>query len=206
MKVDPKNLTTDGRRRFMGSVVVPRPIGWISTIGKNGIVNLAPYSLFNIVFYGPVPLIFVSPHWIRSGKQVKKKDTLRNMEETGEFVVNVVTEDVAEAMNLTAGFYPSDVSEVELAQLTTAPSDLVTAPRIVESPINLECRVTEILQIGKPEVIGEMVLAEVLRVHVRDDLYQDGVIDVSALRVIGRMGDGKYTRTRELFTMIVPKV
>ena len=204
MKIDPVNLTVRERLIFMGSVVVPRPIAWITSVGSSGVVNLAPYSLFNIISYEPVPMIFVSPHRNDYGKQVRIKDTLRNIEETKEFVVNMVTEETAEAMNISAGPYPPEVSEVTLTGLTTVPSDIVQPPRIAESPVNLECRVAQIMNFGEDISAVSMVLAEILRVHVRDELYSNGMVDVSALHVIARMGYNKYTRTRDIFEMKAP--
>lgn len=204
MKINPKELDPVNRRLFMGSVICPRPIGWITSVGKSGVINLAPYSLFSLVSYGPIPIVFVTPHRVRKGNEIKKKDTLRNIEQTREFVVNVVTENLAEAMNVTARAYPSEISEVEKAGLTTIPSDLVKPPRIAESPINLECKLSQIIELGAPKVSEQMVLAEVLRVHVWDELVITGSIDINSLHVIGRMGHNKYTRTRDLFNLSEP--
>lgn len=204
MKIDPRELDPVSRRLFMGSVICPRPIGWITSVGKSGVINLAPYSLFSLVSYGPVPIIFVTPHRVRKGNEIKKKDTLRNIEETGEFVVNVVTENLAEAMNTTARAYPSEISEVEMAGLSTIPSDLITPPRIAESPINLECKLSQIIELGKSKVSEQMVLAEVLRVHVWDEFFTGGTININSLHVIGRMGHNKYTRTCDLFSLPEP--
>jgi len=204
MKIDPEKLDPVARRLFMGSVVCPRPIGWITSIGKSGVVNLAPYSLFSLVAYGPVPIVFVTPHTARKSGEIRKKDTFRNIEETGEFVVNVVTENMAEAMNISAIYYPPEISEVEKAGVTVVPSDLVKPPRIAESPINMECKLTKIVELGKPELSEQMILAEVLRVHILDKLYQDGYVDIGSLHLIGRMGHNKYTRTRDLFNLPEP--
>ena len=204
MKINPKELDPVNRRLFMGSVICPRPIGWITSVGKSGVINLAPYSLFSLVSYGPIPIVFVTPHRVRKGNEIKKKDTLRNIEQTREFVVNVVTENLAEAMNVTARAYPSEISEVEKAGLTTIPSDLVKPPRIAESPINLECKLSQIIELGAPKVSEQMVLAEVLRVHVWDELVITGSIDINSLHVIGRMGHNKYTSTRDLFNLPEP--
>jgi flavin reductase (DIM6/NTAB) family NADH-FMN oxidoreductase RutF len=206
MKVDPVSLNVRERLIFMGSIVVPRPIAWITSVGKSGVVNLAPYSLFNLICYEPVPMVFVSPHRNDYGEKIRIKDTLRNIEETKEFVVNMVTEETAEAMNISAGPYPPEVSEVALTGLTTVPSDEVQPPRIAESPVNLECRVTQIMNFGKDISAVSMIIAEILRVHVRDELYKDGMVDVSALHVIARMGYGRYTRTREIFEMRTPQM
>jgi flavin reductase (DIM6/NTAB) family NADH-FMN oxidoreductase RutF len=168
------------------------------------VVNLAPYSLFNLIAYEPVPMVFVSPHRNDYGNQVRIKDTLRNMEETKEFVVNMVTEENAGAMNISAGPYPPEVSEVTLTGLTTIPSDIVLPPRIAESPINMECRVVQTMNFGEGISAVTMVIAQILRVHVRDELYRDGMVDVSSLRVIARMGNNRYIRTRDVFEMKAP--
>ncbi|MFC1907019.1 flavin reductase family protein [Chloroflexota bacterium] len=201
MKIDPKDLTRGERHRFMGNLVVPRPIALVSTISGDGILNLAPFSLFNIVSYQPVPMLFFTP-----GRRPdrSKKDTLVNVQQTGEFVVNLVTEEIAEKMNVASGRFPSDVDEFSVSRLTPVPADLVKAPRVEESPFNMECRLTQIIEFGKPDITGEMILGEILRVHVRDDLYRDGVIDAVHSHIIGRMGWGLYTRTRDLFDISHP--
>ncbi len=201
MKIDPQNLTRRERHLFMGNLVVPRPIALVSTISKDGIPNLAPFSLFNVVCYHPVPVVFFTS---QRRKGVSKKDTLVNIEQTQEFVINMVTEDIAEKMNVASADYPPEVDEFEVSGLTPVPGDLVKAPRVAESPINMECRLTQIVEFGKPDVTAEMILGEVLRVHVRDDLYREGVIDTASSHIIGRMGWGLYTRTRDLFEIQHP--
>jgi flavin reductase (DIM6/NTAB) family NADH-FMN oxidoreductase RutF len=210
MKFNPKEMADREGYLFMGNVVIPRPIALVSTVSKSGLVNVAPYSLFNVVCYWP-PIVFISPHrkpddmkkgTIRRGDV--KKDTLRNVEDTKEFVVNMVVEDISEAMSIAAAYYPPHVSELDPANLTTVPSDLVEPPRIAESPINLECRLTEVIQFGKPKVIADMILGEVLRVHIEDRFYRDGKVDSKSLRLIGKMGYNIYTRTTDQFEMKVP--
>ena len=186
---------------LMGSVVVPRPIALVSTVSRDGVLNLAPYALFSLVCYHPVPIVAFTP-MRRLG--VSKKDTLVNIEETGEFVINMVTEDIAEKMNTTSKVLPPEVDEFDISGFTPMASDLVRAPRVAESPVNMECRMTDIVEFGKPHITGEMVLGEVLRVHIRDDLYKYGIVDSRTLGAIGRMGWAYYTRTRDLFEMKAP--
>lgn len=195
MKIDPQNLAKRERHLFMGNLVVPRPIALVSTISGRGIFNLAPFSLFNIVCYHPA-MVFFTPMRREGGS---KKDTLVNIEQAREFVINLVTEDITKQMNIASGDYPPEVDEFKISGLTPVPSDLVKPPRVAESPFNMECRLTQILEFGKSDVTAEMILGEVLRVHVRDDLYREGAIDAALAHIIGRMGWGLYTRTRDLF-------
>ena len=201
MKIDPKSLTKRQRHLFMGNLVVPRPIALVSTISKNGVLNLAPFSMFGMLSRDPVPTIFITPGRRPDGS---KKDTLVNIEQVREFVINMVTEDIAEKMNMASGSYPPEVDEFEVTGLTPLPCDLVKAPRVAESPFNLECRLTQIMEWGKPDITAETILGEVLRVHVIDALYSDGIIDATSSHLIGRMGWNLYTRTRDLFEMRDP--
>ena len=142
MKIDPKNF--EGFSRVLTGVVVPRPIALVSTKSTDGIVNLAPFSFFNAVSYDPPTIIFSSSRRVGD----KAKDTLANIEATGEFVIAVVVDEIAEAMNRTAAEYPAEVNEFEIAGLTEAPSDLVAPPRVAESPVNMECRLVQVVPIG----------------------------------------------------------
>ena len=139
MKIDPK--TFENFYRVLTGVVVPRPIAFVSTQSPDGIDNLAPYSFFNAVAYDPPTVVFSSSRRVEH----KSKDTLRNIEETGEFVVNIVVDDIAEAMNATAAEYPEDVDEFDIARLTAVPSDIVKPPRVAESPVNMECRLNQVV-------------------------------------------------------------
>ena len=130
MIIDPQSF--EGFNRVLTGVVVPRPIAFVSTMSKDGLINLAPYSFFNAVAYDPPTIVFSSSR--HAGD--KRKDTLAHIEETGEFVVNIVVDDIAEAMNRTAAEYPSEVSEFEIAGLTPAPSQQVRPPRVAESPVS----------------------------------------------------------------------
>ena len=201
MKIDPGSLSERQRHLFMGNLVVPRPIALVSTISPDGIPNLAPYSLFNIVCYHPVPIVFYTPMRKPDGL---KKDSLVNVELTKEFVINLVTEDIAEKMNIASGSYPPEVNEFSVSQLTAVAADLVKAPLVKESPFNLECRLHQIVSFGKPDIAGDMIMGEVLRVHVKDDFWKDGVIDANRAHLIGRMGWGLYTHTHDLFEIKHP--
>jgi flavin reductase (DIM6/NTAB) family NADH-FMN oxidoreductase RutF len=144
-------------------------------------------------------MVFLTPMRKNAGG---KKDTLVNIELTKEFVINLVTEDIAQQMNVTSGAYPPEVDEFKISGLTPVASDLVKPPRVAESPFNLECRLTQIMPLGNPaNVTADMILGTILRVHIADKFYSQRSIDSAAAHLIGRMGLGFYTRTRDLFKM-----
>ncbi len=166
----------------LNAIIGPRPIGWISTRGSNGKLNLAPYSFFNAFNYSP-PIIGFS--------STSAKDSLRNAEETGEFVWNLATRDLAEKMNATSAAVPYEVDEFALAGLTPAPSRQVSAPRVAESAVNFECKVTDVVQLRShthAPVDAWLVLGEVVAVHIRQDLLKDGVFDTFGAGIILRAG------------------
>ncbi len=183
---------------LIGSVL-PRPIGWISTISQSGDHNLAPFSFFNVVCSNPPHVLFCPSVRSTDGKI---KDTLRNVQANGEFVVNIVTEDLAEAMNVSATEYPAEVDEFVLAGLTAAQSQKVQPPRVAESPIHYECQVTQIIEIGDKPGAGSVVIGRVLHLHVDDDLLIDGdKVDLAKLRPIGRLSGSRYSRVTDVFEM-----
>jgi len=196
MKIDPK--TQQRFYNILKSVIIPRPIAFISTQSNAGEVNLAPFSFFNGVCYEP-PTISVS---IARFAAEKEKDSLVNIEETGEFVVNMVSRDIAKAMNKTAIDYPADINEFVVAGLTEAPSELVKAPRVLESPVSLECRLKQVVDInkGSPKECG-LVIAEVVYCHIDDDLFDGRYVDMKGLDLIGRLGGHSYCHTDSLFDM-----
>ena len=203
MIVDPQ--ATDARNiyRLMIGAIVPRPIAFVSTVSPEGIYNLAPFSFFTGISANP-PAICFSP-MVRAGDD-PRKDTLRNIELTGEFVVNVVSEEFAEKMNLCSGEYPPEVDEFTVSGLTPIPSDLVKAPRVQESHVNMECKLLEIVRVSAKPLGGSVVIGEVLRFHVEDDYVQDFKIDLDKLRAIGRLSGNSYARTTDRFDMVRPKV
>ncbi|PTU33285.1 flavin reductase family protein [Stenotrophobium rhamnosiphilum] len=165
-----------------GAIIGPRPIGWISTRGRTGVLNVAPYSFFNAFNYRP-PIIGFS--------SIGAKDSLRNVEETGEFVWNLATRDLAERMNTTCAELPYEVDEFQLAQLTPVPSRLVAVPRVAESPVNFECKLTEIVQLKdqhQSRLKAWLILGEVIGVHIRKDMLKDGVFDTFGAGIILRAG------------------
>jgi len=191
-----------GRRayRLLVDCVVPRPIAWVSTVDGAGAANLAPFSFFQAVGAEP-PSVIVSIGRHRGGAF---KDTGVNLRATGECVVNVVTDELAEAMNLTAGEYPFGVDEMARAGLTPAPCRHVAPPRVAESPVALECRLTQEVPIGDTENAYFVAVLEVVAFHVADDLYDDGRIDPRRLRPLGRLGGSAYSHPGEVFEMERP--
>jgi flavin reductase (DIM6/NTAB) family NADH-FMN oxidoreductase RutF len=164
------------------AIVGPRPIGWISTRGKDGSVNLAPYSFFNAFNYTP-PIIGFS--------STSAKDSVRNARETGEFVWNLTTRDLAEQMNQSCAVVPYGTNEFTLAGLTEAPSRLVNVPRVAESPVNFECKVIEVVELkshtGRPAG-GFLTLGEVVAIHIAKHLLKDGTFDTFGAGIVLRAG------------------
>jgi len=189
------------RHNPFNAIVGPRPIGWISTLGAGGVANLAPYSFFNAFAYTPPIIGFAS---------TGAKDTLRNARETGNFVWNLVTRPLAERMNQTAATVSGTVSEFELAGLTPIASTIVAAPRVAESPVAFECKVTQILQLTDQkgiEIPNWMVFGEVVAVHIAKHLIVDGVYDTAAAHPVLRAGGpDAYAQITpaSMFSMIRP--
>lgn len=200
--LDPGELAPiDGYKLLIG-LVVPRPIAWVGTRDESGRPNLAPYSFFNGVAATP-PHVMFSTVGTGSGTH---KDSLRNAESTREFTVNVVTEELAEAMNTTSGTYPHGVNEFEMAGVTPMSGEVIGAPLVGEAKAGFECRVVDIVRVGRDPMPGNIVIGEVVRFHVRASLLDGTRIDQEALRAIGRLGGPQYTRTREIFSMDRPTV
>ena len=191
MKIDPR--TFEGFNRVLTGVVVPRPIAFVSTISTGGIVSLAPYSFFNAVAYDPPTIVFSSSRRVPA----KEKDTLANIEATGEFVINIVVDDIAEAMNKTAAEYPADVSEFEIAGLTPAQSDKVKVPKVAESPVNMECRLVQVVPIGSGDHAHGLVIGEIVWMHVRDDIIDGHRINHQVLKPTGRLAGNMYCYTSD---------
>ena len=188
------------------SLIIPRPIGWISSIDNEGVVNLAPYSFFNAVCYRPPTVMFASG----TGKGSDgMKDSRRNIEATGEFVCNLATWETRNQMNQTSAAVTSDTDEMKLAGLTPVSSKLIKVPRVAEAPVHLECRHLNSIEIPSWEKGNRyfIVLGEVIGIHIRDELItKDGLVDIEKIIPIGRMGYNDYTRIdgNTLFTMIRP--
>lgn len=183
--------------------VVPRPIGWISTLSKDGIPNLAPFSMYNHLGYDPPYVFFAGGN--RPGTD-QRKDSVVNAEETGEFVVNIATYDLRDKVAMTGLIYPPDVDEFEVAGLTKAPSTMVKPWRIAESPIHFECRYHSTVSIpaNRPDTIHHAVIGEVVGIHIDDSVITaDGQVDILKVRPLARMGYLDYTSVTDVFTIPV---
>ena len=184
------------------AIVGPRPIGWISSQSKAGALNLAPYSFFNAFNYTPPIVGFAS---------IGYKDSVRNVEETGEFAWNLTTRALAKAMNQTCAAVPPDINEFELAGLTPVPSRVIAVPRVLESPVSFECRRTQVLQLAGADgtkVNTWLVLGEVVAVHIAKTLLKDGVYDTAnAGHLLRGGGPGDYFNIgpEQLFRMVRPR-
>lgn len=198
MKIDP-NLSWIQAHEIMVAAVAPRPITFVSTVGPDGVFNLAPFSLVTPICMSPIVVGFSIGR-----KGGLKKDTLVNIEATGEYVINAVTEELAPAMNLASADYPPSVDEFKEVGLSPVPCDLVLAPRVGESPISLECRLMQILEFGRPPRLNSFVIGEVVMIHVKDAYYAGENILAERLQLIGRLGGKRYCRTSDIFEMERP--
>lgn len=190
-------------RNPFNAIVVPRPIGWISTVNAEGEVNLAPYSFFNAVAYYPPQVMYAS-----TGNHVQGglKDSVANIKATGELVVNLATWPLREKVNLSSAPAPHGIDEFEVAGLTKAPSELVAPPRVAESPVHLECRLVKVVDLlaDDPESPNLAVFGRVVGIHIEDDVIVDGRVDIDRLQPISRLGYNEYGRVADVFTMDRP--
>jgi flavin reductase (DIM6/NTAB) family NADH-FMN oxidoreductase RutF len=187
--------------RALVGIVSPRPIAWVTTVDDDGQVNLAPFSFFNAFGANP-PVVVFSPVLRRDGS---KKDTLQNLNAVNEFVLNAAVEDLAEKMNATASELPPGQSEADHAGLTLVPSTMVRPPRVAESPVHMECRVHQIMSIGDGPIAANLVIGEVLLIHIADHVLDErGAVDPRKLRTIARLGGDFYCRSADLFEMKRP--
>lgn len=200
MKIDPAEMDYISSHELFISTIVPRPIAFVSTVSKDGVFNLAPYSFFAAIATKPA-LVGISISTKRDGR---KKDTLVNIEFTQDFVLNVVTEDFAQAMNQAATAYASDVDEFKEVGLTAVKADLVKSPMVAESPVNMECRLMQVLEFGKLPRRTSFVIGEVVRVHVKDEFRAKHKVETAKLKVIGRLGGDLYCRITDIFEMKIP--
>jgi flavin reductase (DIM6/NTAB) family NADH-FMN oxidoreductase RutF len=197
---DPHGL----RANPLNAIVVPRPIGWISTLDRDGRANLAPYSFFNAVAYRPPQVMFsATGAHERSGL----KDSVAYIEATGEFVVNLATWDLREAMNASSIAAPHGLDEFAHAGLAKAPSDIVRPPRVAESPVHLECVLSQVVELEAParDRPNRLVVGRVVGIHVADRVIDDGLVWIERLDPIARLGYDQYARVREAFAMTRPR-
>jgi flavin reductase (DIM6/NTAB) family NADH-FMN oxidoreductase RutF len=185
------------------SCVVPRPIGWISSLGVDGVPNLAPFSQFQNLTFDP-PYVMFAANQTTDGR---RKDSVVNAEQSGEFVYNMVTHELREAMNLSAQQVPPEVDEFELAGVTKASSKLVRAPRVAESPVHFECRYHQTIRLPGKSTMGtvDVVIGEVIGIHVKEEFIRpDGKLDILKIRPLARLGYYDYTSIESVFEIIIP--
>ncbi|MCX6613811.1 MAG: flavin reductase family protein [Acidobacteria bacterium] len=187
--------------KLMIGMVVPRPIAWVSTVGEDGTNNLAPYSFFNAISGDP-PVVCFAPSRKPAGDN--KKDTFRNLESSGVFVVNIVSEHLAEAMNQSAADVPPEVDEFALAGVSVEPATMIEAPMVKEALAKMECRVRQIIPLGDRPTSGILVLGDVLCFHFVEGLVDNFKVDPAMLNAVGRMGGTSYCDTRHRFDLTRP--
>jgi len=199
--IDPGGVEPRNIYKLMTGLIVPRPIAFVSTVDASGSRNLAPFSFFMAISADPPSLCFAP---MTRGSAATQKDTLRNIAVTGEFVVNVVSEEFAARMNVCSAEFPPEVDEFEASGLTPAASDLVKPPRVAESPAAMECRLLQIVHVSRLPLGASLVIGEILRFHVSDEIIHDYRIDPDRWHPIGRMGGPTYSRTTDRFDMPRP--
>ena len=194
MQIDPTLHTPADNYKLLTNLVVPRPIAWITSVGPTGTVNLAPFSFFNAVSGNPMYVVV----GIGRNDDGEPKDTAKNIQATGEFVVNLVTEDLFEAMNVSAADFPPDQSELDATGLNTAPSVRIKAPRVAECQAALECKLHSTQALGK----STLIIGEVVMFHVADPLIDAERMYVHGFAPIGRLGSPSwYCRTTDPFDL-----
>ena len=200
MHLDPQATPTKDVYKLLISTVTPRPIAWVSSVDEQGVTNLAPFSFFNVASVNP-PILAFSPLLDGTGKS---KDTLNNIRSTREFVVNIVSHSIAEAMNQTSAAYDAHVDELQEAGLTAMTSTLVAPPSVKEAMVHYECRLHDIISFGNEPLSGNLILGEICHIHVSDTLRDGSHINIGKLDTIGRMEGSYYSTTRDRFAIERP--
>lgn len=193
---------TNGYKLTTG-LIVPRPIGWVGSVSSEGIYNLAPFSFFNAISGNPPTFVF-SAGAIATEHGASPKDTLSNVRESGEFSLNIVTAEVAEAMNQTSATVASEVDEFELAGVTAVTGDIISAPLVAECKANIECQVTQIIHVGDPDGGNHLVIGEAVCFHIDPDLLDGTRVDQVKLDAVGRHVGNLYSRATNLFELVRP--
>jgi flavin reductase (DIM6/NTAB) family NADH-FMN oxidoreductase RutF len=201
LSIDPANQQPRDVYKLLIGSILPRPIAFVSTVDKNNVRNLAPFSFFTVASSNPPVLAFCTSV-PANGRTAK--DTLRNVIDTREFVVNIVSEDFAEQMNHCSATVPPEVDEFELSGLTPLASEVVKPARVAESRVQMECRLLQVVTVSEKPMGGNLVLGEVLRFHVAENLVSNFQIDPEKLLAIGRMGGEAYCRTSDRFKLKRP--
>jgi flavin reductase (DIM6/NTAB) family NADH-FMN oxidoreductase RutF len=196
--------------KLMTGIIVPRPVALVSTVDSDGVHNLAPFSFFTGVGSNPptvlfCPVVRAQTHIGADGEPEIRKDTLRNVEETGEFTINVVSDAIADAANATAAEVGPEVDEFLLSGLTRLASDLVRPARVAESPAQMECKLLQVIYTSREPGGGVIVLGQIVRFHLRTSLVEDFRVDPEGLDAVGRMAGNTWARTRDRIELIRPK-
>ena len=206
MKFDPSEISFTEVHKLMIGSIVPRPIAFVSTLSKNGKNNIAPFSYFNGVCSRP-PTIMFAP--ARRGWDGKEKDTLVNIRDNNQFVINIVSESFAEQMVMCSTDFDSDVDEFEISGLNPVPSNKISPPRLLESKISYECELNQIVEIGEGDAgSGFIVIGTIVLFHIDDDVYDNGHILLDRLEPLGRLAGNQYTRPNnnlEIIRKVKPK-
>jgi len=206
LSIDPAEHQQREIYKLMTGIIVPRPIALVSTVDAEGNANLAPFSFFAGVGSAPPTVLFCPV--LRAGGGAhggERKDTLRNVEATREFVINVVSESISSQANDSAAEVGPEVDEFKLSGLTPLASELVKAPRVAESPAQMECRLLQVIYTGDKPASGVIVLGEVVRFHVREALFENFRVDAAGLDAVGRMAGNTWVRTRDRIELVRPK-
>jgi len=198
--IDPATTAPMNTYKLLVGAVVPRPIAFVSTISLEGVANLAPFSFFTVASANPPVLCFTASF------REPRKDTLVNVRATKEFVVNIVSEEFAAKMNVTSGEYAYGVDEFAMSGLTPVASDLVRPPRVKESHVNMECTLLQTIEVSNQPMGGTLILGEVVRFHVDDEIFEEFRIDPEKLGAVGRMAGNTYCRTRDRFELVRPTI
>ena len=198
MQFDPSNMNVRDIYQLLVQLVVPRPIAWVSTVSDAGVTNLAPFSFFNAVGANPPTLVFC-PVNKRDGSF---KDSLANVIDNGEFVVNVVSYDLGDTMFQTAAEFDKEISEFEAVGIESVPSVCVQPPRVAKSLAQFECRRNRVIHLAEGKAGANIVIGDIVRVHVADGVMDEArKVDSDVLNAIGRMGGAHYTKTSERFEL-----
>jgi flavin reductase (DIM6/NTAB) family NADH-FMN oxidoreductase RutF len=201
-QLDPQTLGERETYKLLIGCVVPRPIAWVSTLDLAGVRNLAPFSFFNAIGSNP-PALSISVSYVDGLDQ--RKDTLRNISDTGEFVVNIVDEDMAKAMNATAASYPPSVDEFEIAGVAAVPCVTVRPARVAGAPVSLECKLFTLVPVGEGPGSATLVIGVIQMMHIRSDIIDERHhIDITKLRPIARLAGAGYAYVHDTFDMVRP--
>lgn len=200
----PQELKTAELHAFLLSAVAPRPISFASTINKEGQVNLSPFSFFNVYSSKPPIMVFSSN---RSGKTGETKDTYKNIKEVPEVVINIVTYDMVQQASLASVAYPRGVNEFVKAGFTMQASELIQPPRVAESPVQFECKVNQVIELGQEGGAGNLFICEIVKMHIHESVLNENGTRIDPLKMnqVGRCGDDYYVRLNESSLFMVPK-